>query len=295
MDFTAPQPAEDDGPVYVVPFPVLHPDALHGLPGKIVEAVAPHTEAHPAAILVQYLARFGATIGRAAHVRVDNREHPGRLFPLIVGKTSDGAKGTSYGVVAALFAAAEGPATATASGARRGALSSVRPSDPLRRVSGLSSGEGLIELVRDGRGTDPSAKDFDEGVHDKRLLVIEQEFVSVLAVMDRQGSKLPGIFREAWDGDVLSTLTRNPLTATGAHIVVIGHVTPGELRLGSSTARRCSGGPSTERCPSRPGEPNCSPTAATSRPRCWTNTPAPSPRPSPMRRRRRRSGTPTPP
>src|SRR4051794_33392314 len=146
MDFTAPPPAEDEGPVSVVPFPVLHPDALHGLPGKIVEAVAPHTEAHPAAILAQYLARFGATIGRAPHVRVDNREHPARLFPLIVGKTSDGAKGTSYGVVAALFGAAESPASST-TGARC-TLSVVRDPDPLRRVSGLSSGEGLIELLR---------------------------------------------------------------------------------------------------------------------------------------------------
>ena len=240
MDFTAPQPAEDEGPVEVVPFPTLHPEALIGLPGKIVEAVAPHTEAHPAAILVQYLARFGATIGRGPHVRVDNREHPARLYPLIVGKTSDGAKGTSYGVVAALFAAAEGDAAATI-GTRRGPLAAVRESDPLRRVSGLSSGEGLIELVRDGKGDDPSAKDFDEGVHDKRLLVIEQEFVSVLAVMDRQGSKLPGIFREAWDGDVLSTLNRNPLTATGAHIVVIGHVTPGELRLVLNGAQMLGG------------------------------------------------------
>jgi hypothetical protein len=59
--------------------------------------------------------------------------------------------------------------------------------------------------------------------------------------MDRQGSKLPGIFREAWDGDVLSTLNRNPLTATGAHIVVIGHVTPGELRLVLNGAQMLGG------------------------------------------------------
>jgi hypothetical protein len=105
-----------------------------------VEAVGPHTEAHPAAILVQYLARFGATIGRSPHVRVDNREHPARLFPLIVGKTSDGAKGTSYGVVAALFAAAENRRTSTTGGARRGGLSLVQDSEALRRVTGLSSG-----------------------------------------------------------------------------------------------------------------------------------------------------------
>lgn len=207
-----------DEQISVVSFPVLHPAALQGLPGKIVEAVAPHTEAHPAAVLVQYLARFGVTIGAGPHVFVDNRPHPARLWPLIVGKTSDGAKGTSYGVVDALFAAAEKAAVDTRS-------------EPLRRVSGLSSGEGLIELVRDGNGDNPNAKNFDEGITDKRLLVVEQEFTSALAVMERQGSTLPRVVREAWDGDVLRTLTRSALTATGAHISVIGHVTPGELRL----------------------------------------------------------------
>jgi hypothetical protein len=235
MDFTAPEPPDE--PVSVVAFPTLSPVALQGLPGKIVEAVAPHTEAHPAPILVQYLARFGVTIGAGPHVFIDNRQHPARMNPLIVGKTSDGAKGTSYGVVAALFAAAE----AAPAWQQRGHLQSFTARDPLRQVSGLSSGEGLIELVRDANGDDPSAKGFDEGVHDKRLLVVEEEFTSVLAVMDRQGSTLPRVFREAWDGVVLRTLTRSAMSATGAHISIIGHVTPGELRLRLKEAQMLGG------------------------------------------------------
>lgn len=219
MDFTAPDPPDEQ--ISVVAFPVLHQDALCGLPGKIVEAVAPHTEAHPAAILVQFLARFGCTAGPKPHVFVDNREHPARLWPLIVGKTSDGAKGTSYGVVAALFGAVEQYLDATPTTWRH---------PTLRRVSGMSSGEGLIELVRDQKGSS-GEKDFDEGIDDKRLLVVEQEFTSALAVMERQGSTLPRVVREAWDGDPLRTLTRSALTATETHISVIGHVTPGELRL----------------------------------------------------------------
>lgn len=225
IDFTAPDPPDE--PVSVVPFPVLHDDALHGVPGAVVSAVSPHTEAHPAAILLQYLARFGATVGDGAHVLADNRKHPARLYPLIVGKTSDGAKGTSYGVVRALFEAAEnGP-----DGIRRGHLQALAPRAPLRCLSGLSSGEGLIETIRDANGDDPNAKNFDEGVTDKRLLIVEQEFTSMLAVMERQGSTLPRIVREAWDGDTLRTLTRNPLAASDPHVVVIGHVTAGELRL----------------------------------------------------------------
>ena len=217
--------AEDEA-ISVVPFPVLDSAALIGLPGKIVDAIEPYTEAHPAAMLVQLLAQFGATVGHGAHVVLANRRHPAKLHPLIVGKTSDGAKGTSYDAVAAVYTAAERSVPA---GSRRGDLQDAGPA-PVRLVKGLSSGEGLIDLVRDESGH-PNGKQFDEGMDDKRLLVLEDEYVSTLSVMDRQGSILPRIVREAWDGDTLSTLTRSPRTASGTHIIVIGHCTPGELRV----------------------------------------------------------------
>ena len=71
--------------------------------------------------------------------------------------------------------------------------------------------------------------------------MVEQEFVATLAVMDRQGSTLPRVFREAWDGEVLRTLTRSPLTATGAHITVLAHCTPGELKLKLKEAQLLGG------------------------------------------------------
>lgn len=71
----------------------------------------------------------------------------------------------------------------------------------------------------------------DEGVQDKRLLVIEPEFAAVTRVVARQGNNLTSTIREAWDIGNLSTLTRHdPITATGAHIAIIGHVTADELR-----------------------------------------------------------------
>lgn len=220
----------DDEPVAVVPFPVLHRDAFYGLPGKVVDAVLPYTEAHPAALLAQYLAEFGAHVGPGAHLKIANTPHPARLHVLIIGRSSDGAKGTSAAVTNALFAAALEPSRTT--GTRRGPLQVVDFNEPLRRVSGLSSGEGLIELVRDGNGKNPDDKDFDEGVHDKRLLIVEEEYTSVLAVMDRTGNTLSKQLREVWDGKRLQTLTRGrPLVATGAHVVVIGQCTPGEFKI----------------------------------------------------------------
>jgi hypothetical protein len=211
----------DDEPVSVVPFPTLHRDAFYGLPGKIVAAVLPYTEAHPAALLAQYLAEFGAHIGPGAHLRIANERHPALLHVLILGRSSDGAKGTSAAVARALFNAAE--QAARAGGARH---------ETLRRVSGLSSGEGLLDLVRDSNGKDPDDKTFDEGERDKRVLVVEQEYVAVLSVMDRNGNTLSKHLRDAWDFKTLQTVTRaNPLKATNAHIVVIGQATPGEFKL----------------------------------------------------------------
>jgi hypothetical protein len=68
-------------------------------------------------------------------------------------------------------------------------------------------------------------------VSDKRLLVIEPEFAGVTRVVARQGNTLSATARSAWDTGKLTTLTKHdPITATGAHIAIIGHVTVDELR-----------------------------------------------------------------
>jgi hypothetical protein len=109
-------------------------------------------------------------------------------------------------------------------------------------ASGLSSGEGLIWAVRDPiRRTVPVKEknrvvDYeevleDQGVSDKRFLVLESELASILRVMQRDGSTLSAIVRQAWDGGKLRSLTKNsPATATDPHISIIGHVTAEELR-----------------------------------------------------------------
>jgi hypothetical protein len=49
--------------------------------------------------------------------------------------------------------------------------------------------------------------------------------------MERHGNTLSPLIRRAWDGDKLSTMTKNSsLKATGAHISIIAHVTEDELR-----------------------------------------------------------------
>ena len=104
-----------------------------------------------------------------------------------------------------------------------------------RIKSGLSSGEGFIHEVRDPlEKYDIKEKRFaivDPGIVDKRLMIIEPEFAGAISVAERHGNTLSPLIRRAWDGDKLATLTRNsPLTATNAHISIIGHITIDELR-----------------------------------------------------------------
>lgn len=104
-----------------------------------------------------------------------------------------------------------------------------------RRQSGLSTGEGLINAVRDpfisGFDEEGEQKVIDEGVQDKRLLVVEEELARVLRVMARMGNTLSSTLRGAFDEGRLSTMTKNsPQKATNAHISLIGHITIEELR-----------------------------------------------------------------
>jgi phage/plasmid primase-like uncharacterized protein len=192
--------------------------AYHGLAGEIVRTIEPHTEADNAALLVQVLVAFGALVGRGPHVRVEGDQHHGNLFVLLVGETAKARKGTSWGRVREIFSCVGGwPNVA----------------------SGLSSGEGLKYAVRDPieraerdkKTGNTEIVQVDPGVADKRLLVIEAEFAQVLRQGARAGNTLSATIRSAWDTGRLATLTKNdPITATGAHICIVGHITADELR-----------------------------------------------------------------
>lgn len=199
----------------------LKEDALHGLAGELVQVIAPHTEADPAAILLQVLVSFGALVGRGPHVKVEGDKHHANLNALIVGDTSKARKGTSWGRVRQIY---EPIGQGTSEGWPK-------------VVHGLSSGEGLKWEVRDAikkhehDGACTVERIVDSGVADKRLLVVEAEFAQVLRQCVRSGNTLSPTLRCAWDGLPLQTLTKNdPITATGAHISIIGHIVADELR-----------------------------------------------------------------
>jgi hypothetical protein len=145
------------------------PAVYHGLAGEIVQTIAPETEADPVAILSQLLVAFGAAVGRGTWFQVEATRHHPNQFLVLIGDSARARKGSSWDHVHRLITGA----------------------DPLitpRILTGLSSGEGLIHSVRDPAGQDP-------GASDRRLLVIEPEFVSVLKNVSREISTLSPTLR----------------------------------------------------------------------------------------------------
>jgi len=81
-----------------------------------------------------------------------------------------------------------------------------------------------------GRIVDYQDVEVDPGVTDKRLMLFESEFASVLKVLAREGNTLSAIIRQMHDTGDLRTMTKNsPAKATGAHISIIAHITSEEL------------------------------------------------------------------
>jgi len=203
----------------------LADEAFHGLAGELVRAIEPETESDPAALLINFLTYFGNAVGRGVWAVAEASRHGTNLNAVIVAETSKGRKGSADGRIRDLF--------------HRANPEWIEQ----RLTSGLSSGEGLIWAVRDKIEKKEAVKDkgkatgeyqtviVDEGVLDKRLLVIEPEFSAVLRVMNREANTLSPIIRQAWDSGTLRTLTKNsPATATDGHISIVGHITKDELK-----------------------------------------------------------------
>lgn len=207
-----------DGGRGVVPcerWPNLANPAFHGLAGDIVDTLAPQTESDPVAILGQLLAAVGSAAGRGPFFKVEGDRHGCNLFLCLVGRSSRGRKGTSFGRVKQLFGHADPAwcANCLASGLRSGEGLIWRVSEPANQLE-TASGE-------EGPGIDA----------DRRLLVSESEFARWLSVMKSPGNTLSPVVRQAWDGDDLMTLSKNnPLRAVDPHVAVIAHVTMPELQ-----------------------------------------------------------------
>jgi hypothetical protein len=191
-------------PILQWPAPIAEA-AFIGPVGEFVKIVEPHTEADRAGLLLQSLTGLGCMMGRNAYFKVEADQHYPNLFVVLVGVSSHGRKGTSWGHVRAVMQAAD----------ESFVQNNIK--------GGLSSGEGFVWHLRDAMGN-------DSGVSDKRLLGYEPEFSLALRVMGRDGNTLSAQLRQGWDSGELRILTKNsPAQATNSHFSLISHITKREL------------------------------------------------------------------
>ena len=181
--------------------PILGDAALYGVAGLAVCGLAPHSEAHPAAILLQLLAAFGNAVGPAPHCMVDATRHGLNLFVVPVGESSKARKGTSWNQIRRLFDEVD------------------RPWVTERVTTARLTPSALIYALRD-----------QQPATDRRLLALSEEFAAVLHSLRRAKGHLSPLLRCAWDsGDLHSLHGLHPIQATGTHISLVAHITQREL------------------------------------------------------------------
>ena len=157
-------------------WPTLDEAAYYGIAGEIVRAIEPESESDPVAILIQLLVMFGNLIGRGPFYIVEGTSHHANMFAVLVGDTARGRKGTSEGRVKQVLRIVDEEWVS------------------LNIKTGCVSGEGIVFNVCDELwGKNKKGEDvlLNEGISDKRLLIVETEFAAVLRVCRRETNSRP--------------------------------------------------------------------------------------------------------
>ncbi len=207
----------DDGPDHHRNAPRPDPACLYGLVGDVARAGSENTEANPFAIAMNFMAYLSAAIGRGAYTYIGNSRHHCRIFGLHVGRTGIGRKGDAASLIHRLDMAIK-----AADEANSDTIA------PQVHSGGLSTREGLALMIHDGW---KQGKKEVEPIHDKRLWVIESEFVNILMQSKRDGNTLSSALRDVWDGVSIKPATKGHprIWASNPHICLSAAITPSEF------------------------------------------------------------------
>jgi hypothetical protein len=209
------------------PFAYSFEDAFYGPLGEYARRNETVVEIDSLSLLLQLLTVTGVAIGRRAYAYGGQDRHYPNLFTLIVGRTGIGKGGS--GTVANQLGEA------------------IDPGFKQRTSYNVASGPALVQLVTDGlfksktrRGKDGDREEIEvvhKPVEDKRLLLFLPEFGSTLVAQKRDGATLRDELKNAWDGRTIENNKYNCRErATNPHICLIGHITPVDLKAGSTRA-----------------------------------------------------------
>jgi hypothetical protein len=213
--------------------PTIDPAVFDCYLGTLATEIDPYTEADRVGVMASLLAAAGVHVGPDAELPLGTERHPLVVWPLLIGQTGAGKKGTAWGAAKALLLAADHAADT-------GFVAS-------NIHSGLSTGEGLaavfaVDTDHDDTGTGKrrgGARMLPEG--DVRLLAYEPEWASAMARMKREGNTLSATLRAAWEGGNLTTLNVDARVARRGHVGILAHITPGEFKAKVSASDLAGG------------------------------------------------------
>jgi hypothetical protein len=206
---------EDDG---ISGLPVLRQEQmdtmLYGLIGKIAKVGAHGKGLHPAPIALAVMTWLSAAASPRIKIPVGDSIHPARLFSVHVGRSATGGKGDSIALLKKIIAY----------------LDAKYPQlTPMFHAGGLSTREGLALKLHDGY--EEKGKEIP-AVLDKRLMIVESEFVKLLKLGKNDNNSILAVIRELWDfGGSIQPLTKTaPIRSTNPHISIYANITPDELK-----------------------------------------------------------------
>ncbi|GAA4894400.1 hypothetical protein [Ferrimonas pelagia] len=206
---------EDD---YVVKVPKLRKEGIDGLFQFIIDAFGRSNQLIPEFLIASILARAAAQF---ESFFVQFGQHKTKLnahWQILVAPTGEG-KGVSETFANDLWMAA----------------SKLANIEPAKQMDGLVSGQGLLKEI----------SDIDEDGNersDKRVLIVEEEYEKVMTVGKSDGNTLSGTLRIVHDGKTVGNMSiSNKLTSTGAHVVLLAHVTPKGLHDKTSKVDESNG------------------------------------------------------
>ncbi len=177
--------------------------AYHGVLGEIALAVEPYTEADPVGVLGTLVSMFGAACGSGRTLYQGSMQRT-NLSILLAGETGfRGRKGTGLDVGRSVFRLAY-------------------PDLESLWLVGVASGEAI---------TGHYGRLREQGSTEDRVFLVEPEFGRLLTILNREGSTLSPVLRNAWDGVPLGhARARDESLITRHHVSMLGHITPVELR-----------------------------------------------------------------
>jgi hypothetical protein len=200
---------------FIDPVPDVDGAAFYGPLGQLALETQKETEANALFVLDHLLGFAGVSVGRGPYYVLSGDFHRPNLNIGIVGLSGRARKGTAAGVAKAIWRLVDANFVGE------------------NILSGLNSGGGLLHHLRDARvQRGKNGKDVeDPGVADKRRVFLEPELASVLMQGHRDANPLLCYVRQLADGDSkIHSLKTEAITVTDAHVGIIGHCTPADLK-----------------------------------------------------------------